>query len=253
MQIKGQAALVTGGASGLGAGTARALAAAGAKVTLLDVQPEAGEAVAKEIGGLFVKTDVTNADDVATAVAAGKDAHGPARICVNCAGIVFGGRTVGKKGPLDLDLFKRVIDINLVGTFNVLRLAAAEMASLDPVEENERGIIINTSSVAAFDGQIGQAAYSASKAAIAGMTLPIARDLSMLGIRVNTIAPGLFATPMMASLPQDVQDSLAASSPFPKRLGTAEDYAKLAVHIVENVMLNAETIRIDAGVRLEIK
>jgi len=242
-------ALITGGASGLGAATARAFAARGVKVALLDVNLDVATALAAELGGIGLKCDVTSEDSVAAALATAEAAHGPARILVNCAGIGNAARVVGKKGPFPLELFNRVIQVNLIGTFNMIRLAAARMAELDLVGE-ERGVIINTASVAAFEGQIGQAAYSASKAGVAGMTLPVARDLAQYAVRVMTIAPGLFLTPMLQGLPEESQRSLGAQVPFPSRLGHPEEYAKLAVHIVENAMLNGETIRLDGAIRM---
>jgi NAD(P)-dependent dehydrogenase (short-subunit alcohol dehydrogenase family) len=242
-------ALITGGASGLGAATARAFAARGAKVALLDVNLDAATALAAELGGIGLKCDVTSEDSVTAALAAAEAAHGPARILVNCAGIGNAARTVSKKGPFPLDLFSRVIHVNLIGTFNMIRLAAARMVELEIMGE-ERGVIINTASVAAFEGQIGQAAYSASKAGVAGMTLPVARDLAQYAVRVMTIAPGLFLTPMLQGLPEEAQRSLGAQVPFPARLGNPTEYAKLAVHIVENTMLNGETIRLDGAIRM---
>ncbi|MDE1149596.1 MAG: SDR family NAD(P)-dependent oxidoreductase [Azospirillaceae bacterium] len=253
MQVQGVAAIITGGGSGLGAATARRLAAEGAKVALLDVNVAAAEAVAAEIGGLALSCDVTSADSAAAAIAKAREAHGPARIAVNCAGVATAGRVLGREGPLDLDAFRKVIEINLIGSFNILRLAAADMSPLDALEDGERGVIINTASVAAFDGQVGQAAYSASKGAIHAMALPIARELARFGIRVMTIAPGIFWTPMVAGFTQEVQDSLAASIPFPKRLGKPEEYADLALTICRNVMLNGETIRLDGAVRMNAK
>lgn len=251
MEISGHAALVTGGGSGMGAETARALAAAGAKVTVLDVQIDAARAVAEEIGGLALKCDVAVSDAVEAVVAQARDAHGAARICVNCAGIATGKRIVGRDGPMPLEEFTRVIDVNLNGTFNMMRIAAADMQTLDALgESGERGVIINTASVAAFEGQIGQAAYSASKGGVVALTLPAAREFASTGIRVLTIAPGLIATPMLASLPEEVHASLAAQVPFPKRLGRADEYAKLALHIIDNEMLNGEVIRLDGAIRL---
>lgn len=241
--------LVTGGASGLGAGAARLLASHGARVVIADLQDDAGRALAADIGGRFVHCDVTIEGDAHAAVAAAT-AFGKFVGLVQCAGIAPAAKTVGKDGPHPLDLFERVIRVNLIGTFNVLRLAAAAMAANEPEPTGERGVLISTASVAAYDGQIGQAAYAASKAGIAGMTLPIARDLARNGIRHMTIAPGLFATPMMAGMPQEVQDSLAASVPFPARLGTPADYARLVHQIIVNEMLNGEVIRLDGAVRL---
>ena len=250
MDIRDTAAIVTGAGSGLGAATARVLAAAGAKVTLLDVNEAGVKAVAEDIGGVAAVCDVTSEDSVKAALAAGRDQHGAARICVNCAGIVVGARVVGKKGPMALDLFSRVININLIGTFNVLRLAAADMAELEPLAEGERGVIVNTSSVAALEGQIGQAAYSASKGGVAALTLPVARELARVGIRVCAIAPGIFETPMMAGMPPDVYQSLIDETLFPKRLGKPEEYAELVKHIVGNIMLNGELIRLDGALRM---
>jgi len=249
MNLQGLPALITGGASGLGAATARALAAKGAKVALLDVNLDAADALAKEFGGIGVKCDVTSPESAEAAIAAAAAAHGPARILVNCAGIANAIRTVGKQGPFPLDAFSRVIQVNLIGTFNMIRLAATAMSTLEHLGE-ERGVIINTASVAAFEGQIGQAAYSASKAGVAGMTLPIARDLAQFGIRVCTIAPGLFLTPMLMSMSEEARRSLGAQVPFPSRLGNPEEYAALAIHIAENPMLNGETIRLDGAIRM---
>lgn len=250
MKLEAVAAVVTGGASGLGEATARNLAAAGAKVTIFDINEEAGEAVAKEIGGRFVKVDVTDPESVSAGLDAGAAAHGEARVLVNCAGIAIGEKTVNKGVAHKLESFTRVIQINLIGTFNCIRLAAERMVNLDPLADGERGVIINTASVAAFEGQIGQVAYSASKGGVVGMTLPIARDLSNDGVRVCTIAPGLFLTPMMKGLPQNVQDSLAGTVPFPRRLGNPEEYGALARHICENAMLNGEVIRLDGALRM---
>jgi NAD(P)-dependent dehydrogenase (short-subunit alcohol dehydrogenase family) len=253
MQIAGLAAIVTGGGSGLGAATARALAAAGAKVALFDRNLEAAESVAAEIGGLAVACDVADAASTEAAFATARAKHGPARILVNCAGIGTPGKVVGKEGPLPLADFERVIKVNLIGTFNCLRLAASEMSALDALEGGERGIIISTASVAAFDGQIGQAAYAASKGGVVALSLPAARELARFGIRVNAIAPGLFLTPMLLGLPQAAQDSLGASVPFPNRLGNPAEYAKLAVHMVENPMLNGEVVRLDGALRMAPK
>jgi NAD(P)-dependent dehydrogenase (short-subunit alcohol dehydrogenase family) len=252
MDIAGKVFIVTGGASGLGEGAARMLAAAGGKVVVADVQADKGEALARELGGAFVKCDVTQEADgqaaVAQAVALGKLMG-----LVNCAGIAIGVKTVGKDGPHALAQFQRVIAINLVGSFNMIRLAADAMCKNTPEPTGERGVMISTASVAAYDGQIGQAAYSASKGGIVGMTLPIARDLARNGIRNMTIAPGIFGTPMLFGMPQEVQDALAAGVPFPSRLGTPADYAKLVRHIVENDMLNGEVIRLDGAIRLAPK
>ena len=253
MQIRNSIFLVTGGASGLGAATAQMAAANGAKVVIADLQAEAGEKLAKEIGGKYCKCDVTSEADGKAAVAAAIQAFGGLHVLVNCAGIGVAERTIGKEAPHDLARFTKVISINLIGTFNMIRLAADAMAKAGPNAAGERGVIINTASVAAFDGQIGQAAYSASKGGVVGMTLPIARDLSRNGIRVVTIAPGLFLTPMLLGLPKDAQDSLGKQVPFPSRLGKPEEYAQLAKSIVENEMLNGETIRLDGAIRMAPK
>jgi NAD(P)-dependent dehydrogenase (short-subunit alcohol dehydrogenase family) len=252
MDIAGKVFIVTGGASGLGEGAARMLAAAGGKVVVADLQVDKGEAVAAELGGAFVKCDVTQEAD-GQAVVAKATAMGKLMGLVNCAGIAIGVKTVGKDGPHPLAQFQKVISINLIGSFNMIRLAADAMAKNAPESTGERGVIISTASVAAYDGQIGQAAYSASKGGVVGMTLPIARDLARSGIRNMTIAPGIFGTPMMFGMPQDVQDALAAAVPFPSRLGTPTDYAKLVKHIVENDMLNGEVIRLDGALRLAPK
>ncbi|MFY7902563.1 MAG: SDR family NAD(P)-dependent oxidoreductase, partial [Rubrivivax sp.] len=236
MDIAGKVFLVTGGASGLGEGAARALAAAGGKVVIADLQADKGQAVAAELGGSFVKCDVTQEADGQAAVAAAAT-MGKLMGLVNCAGIAIGVKTVGKEGPHPLAQFARVININLIGSFNMIRLAADAMSKNAPEATGERGVLISTASVAAYDGQIGQAAYSASKGGVVGMTLPIARDLARTGIRNMTIAPGIFGTPMLFGMPQEVQDALAASVPFPSRLGTPQDYAKLVQHIFENDML----------------
>jgi NAD(P)-dependent dehydrogenase (short-subunit alcohol dehydrogenase family) len=253
MDVKGHAAIVTGGGSGMGAATARALAAAGAKVALLDVNLEAAEAVAKEIGGIALSCDVSDAASAEAAVAKAREAHGAARVAVNCAGVATAGRIVGREGPLDLAAFKRVIDINLIGSFNILRLASYDMSKLEALEDGERGVIVNTASVAAFEGQIGQAAYSASKGGIVGLMMPAARELARFGVRVMTIAPGLIGTPMLLGMPQEVQDSLAASVPFPQRFGRPEEYAGLVMHILGNVMLNGDVIRLDGAIRMQPK
>jgi len=253
MIAEGQVAIVTGAGSGLGEATARALAAKGVKVAVLDLGIERAEQVAASIGGIAVKCDVSDAGSAEKAVAEVAAKLGAPRILVNCAGIVVGMRTVGKEGPHPLDSFRKVIEINLIGTFNMIRLFADQASKLEPLAGGERGVIVNTASVAAYDGQIGQAAYSASKGGVVGMTLPIARDLSRAGIRVMTIAPGIFKTPMMAGMPQEVQDSLGAAVPFPPRLGEPAEYAALALHIVENQMLNGETIRLDGAIRLAPK
>jgi NAD(P)-dependent dehydrogenase (short-subunit alcohol dehydrogenase family) len=249
MEIKGKVFIVTGGASGLGEGTARMLAANGGKVVIADMQVDKGEAVAREIGGAFVKCDVSQEAD-GQAVIARAVAMGKLMGLVNCAGIAPAEKTVGKNGPHSLAVFGKVITVNLIGSFNMIRLAADAMSKNDPEATGERGCLISTASVAAYDGQIGQAAYSASKGGVVGMTLPVARDLARNGLRNMTIAPGIFGTPMLFGMPKEVQDSLAASVPFPSRLGTPQDYAKLAKHIFENDMLNGEVIRLDGAIRL---
>jgi NAD(P)-dependent dehydrogenase (short-subunit alcohol dehydrogenase family) len=250
MQLRDQAAIVTGGASGLGAATARKLAAQGAKVAICDLNTKLAETVAAEIGGVAVVCDVADSAAAEAAVAQAAKAHGPARVLVNCAGIGVAKRVIGREGPMALSDFEKVIKINLIGSFNMLRLATAEMTKLEPLSTGERGVVICTASVAAYDGQIGQAAYSASKGGIVGMTLPIAREFAQFGIRVMTIAPGLFLTPLLASLPQEAQDSLAAAIPFPRRLGDADEFAALALHIIDNPYLNGEVIRLDASLRM---
>jgi NAD(P)-dependent dehydrogenase (short-subunit alcohol dehydrogenase family) len=252
MQIASNVFIITGGASGLGAATARMLAQNGGKVVLADVQVAAGEKIAAEVKGCFIKCDVTSEADAGKAVEAAT-AIGNLRGLINCAGIAPAVKTVGKDGPHPLEVFHRVVNINLVGTFNMARLAADAMAKSEPNEQGERGVIINTASVAAYDGQIGQAAYAASKAAVVGLTLPMARDLSRNGIRVMTIAPGIFETPMLLSMPQEVQDALGRMVPFPPRLGKPAEYASLAKAIIENVMLNGETIRLDGAIRMQPK
>ena len=250
MNLNGQAAVVTGGGSGLGAATAALLAAGGCKVALLDINDAAAKAHAVAIGGIGIHCDVSDAASTEAAMAAAKAAHGPARILVNCAGVGTAGRVVGRDGPMKLDAFERTIRINLIGTFNMIRLAAAEMSALDPLEDNERGVIINTASIAAFDGQVGQAAYAASKGGVVGMTLPIARELARAGVRVMTIAPGVFHTPMVDGLPPEVRKSLGDGVPYPQRLGLPEEYAALAGHILANRFLNGETIRLDGALRM---
>ena len=251
MRIEGQAALVTGGASGLGEATARELARLGAKVAVLDVNLTLAEKVAAEIGGVACQCDITNTDSAIAAIAKATEKHGPARILMNIAGIGTARRIVQKDGsPAPLEEFARVVNINLIGTYNASRLFAAECAKLAPLEDNERGVMLFTASVAAFDGQVGQQAYSASKGGLVGMTLPMARDLAQHGIRVCTIAPGLFATPLMKQLPEPVQQSLAASIPFPPRLGKPEEFAQLACHVVTNTHLNGEVIRLDGALRM---
>ena len=254
MQIAGRAALVTGAGSGLGAATARLLAERGARVALLDMDIEAAKEQAKPIGGLAIACDVSDAGQAELAVAVARAEHGDAAILVNCAGIAPAGRVVGRDGPMPLEDFSQVIQVNLVGTFNLLRLAAAGMTTLEPEgDSGERGVIVNTASVSAFEGQIGQAAYSASKAGVAGMTLPVARELARFGVRVMTIAPGLMSTPMLHGMPEEVQESLAAQVPFPARLGRPEEYAALVAHIVDNPMLNGEVIRLDGAIRMQPK
>ena len=251
MNIQGQAAIVTGGASGLGEATARELARLGARVAVLDVNLAQAEKVAAEINGVACQCDITNTDSLQAAIAKAAAAHGPARILMNIAGIGTARRVVQKDGSAaPLDDFARVVGVNLVGTYNASRLFAAECAKLPPLEGGERGVMLFTASVAAFDGQVGQQAYSASKGGLVGMTLPMARDLAQHGIRVCTVAPGLFATPLMQQLPEAVQQSLAASIPFPPRLGKPEEFAQLACHIVTNTHLNGEVIRLDGALRM---
>jgi NAD(P)-dependent dehydrogenase (short-subunit alcohol dehydrogenase family) len=250
MDCKGHAAIVTGGGSGLGAATAAALAAAGAKVALLDVNLDGAKSVATKIGGLAVRCDVTDSDGAAAAVKEARDKHGVARILINCAGIGTPRRIVGRDGPMPLVEFEKVIKVNLIGTFNLMRLFAADLQGQPALDDGERGVIISTASVAAYEGQIGQAAYSASKGGVVALTMPAAREFSQFGIRVNAIAPGIFATPMLASLPDEAQQSLAAQVPFPKLLGKPEQYAELAMHIISNRYLNGEVIRIDGAMRM---
>ncbi len=249
MRIAGCVAVVTGGASGLGEATARRFAAAGARVAVFDRDETRGGQVARDLGGAFAKVDVSDEASVEAGLAVAA-ALGDIRILVNCAGIATGQKTLGRNGPHPLAEFERTIRVNLIGTFNCIRLAAARMAALPALTDGERGVIVNTASVAAFDGQIGLAAYSASKGGVVGMTLPIARDLDGDGIRVCTIAPGIFRTAMLAGLPQEIQDSLAASVPFPSRLGAPDEYAMLAQQVCENPMLNGETIRLDGALRM---
>ena len=250
MRIEGHAALVTGGGSGLGAGTAKALAEAGAKVAVLDIDMDKAEAVADEIGGLAIFCDVADASSAQQAVERARNAHGAARIAVNCAGIAPAARIVGKEGAMPLAEFSKVINVNLVGSFNIMRLSAADMAQLDPLEDGERGIVISTSSVAAYEGQIGQAAYAASKGGISALTLPAARELARHGIRVLAIAPGLFGTPLLLNMPENVQQSLTETLLFPKRFGTPAEFAALAIHMVQNPVLNGEVVRIDNALRM---
>lgn len=254
MNLSGHAAIVTGGASGMGAETARALTAVGARVTIMDVQQEKLQQIAEQIGCVAVACDVTSATGAESAVAQAKQAHGAARVLVNCAGIAPAQRIVGRNGPMPLADFQRVIDINLVGSFNLMRLVAADLYAEDAVnEDGERGVIINTASVAAYEGQIGQAAYSASKGGIVALTIQAARDLSGKGIRVVTIAPGFIATPMLLDMPDEVQQSLAQQAPFPKRFGRPEEYSKLVLHIIDNQMINGEVIRLDGAARMQAR
>ena len=250
MDIAGHAALVSGGASGLGRATAAALAQAGARVAILDINQAAAEAAAQEIGAITFACDVADAASTERAVAAARDRQGPARLAVACAGIGPAARIVGRDGPMPLDAFRRCIEINLIGSFNLLRLAAAGMTGLEPLADGERGLVVLTASVAAYEGQIGQAAYSASKGGIVGLVLPAARELARHGVRVVAIAPGIFATPMLSALPQPVQDSLGASVPFPSRLGRPEEYARLVLDICHNPMLNGSVIRLDGALRM---
>lgn len=250
MDPRGHAAIVTGAASGLGAETAQALADAGAKVACLDVNLDGARAVASKIGGIAIRCDVTSSDDATAALKQARDTHGAARILVNCAGIGPAKRMVGRDGPMPLAEFEKVIAINLIGTFNLMRLAAADMTPLEPLAGGERGVIVSTASVAAYEGQIGQTAYAASKGGVAALTIPAARELSQFGIRVMAIAPGIFATPMLKALPQAAQDSLGASVPFPKRLGEPREFAELVLTIVRSPYLNGEVIRIDGALRM---
>ncbi|MEE4174806.1 MAG: SDR family NAD(P)-dependent oxidoreductase [Xanthomonadales bacterium] len=255
MQIENVNAVITGGVSGLGLAVARHFVAKGAKVTLLDINDEAGAAAESEFGDAakYVRTDVTSEAEVTDAMAAAVDFMGGVSVAVNCAGVIGAGRVLGREGPMDLDFFAKVIQINLVGSFNASKAAAAVMEANEPNEDGERGVIINTASVAAYEGQIGQAAYSASKGGIVGMTLPMAREFTRIGVRVMAIAPGIFWTPMVDGMPEHVQEALGASIPFPSRLGKPEEFAELAAHIVENGYFNGETIRLDGGVRLQPK
>jgi len=250
MEFQNVAAIVTGGASGLGEGAARALAAAGCKVAIFDLQKERGEAVAKELGGIFVECDVSSAASAEAAFTKASKAHGFCGVAVNCAGVATAGKILGREGVLPLENFSKVVQVNLIGTFNILRLAAADMAQREPNADGERGVIINTASIAAYEGQIGQAAYSASKGGVVALTLQAARELAREGIRVNTIAPGLFMTPMIAGMPQEVQDSLAATLLFPKRLGKPEEFGMMVDQMVRNPVLNGEVIRLDSALRM---
>jgi NAD(P)-dependent dehydrogenase (short-subunit alcohol dehydrogenase family) len=251
VKVDGLAAIVTGGASGLGAATGRALAEAGAKVALLDLNESAAAEVADEIGGIALGCDVSDAASGEAAVARAAEVHGPARILVNCAGIAPAARIVGRNGPASLEAYAKVIQVNLIGSFNMMRLVAAGALALEPLEGGERGVVISTASVAAYEGQIGQAAYASSKAGVVGLTLPAAREFASAGIRVCAIAPGIFETPMLRGLPQEVQDSLGASVPFPSRLGRPEEYAMLVMSIIANPMLNGEVIRLDGALRMQ--
>ncbi len=250
MELNGQAAIVTGGASGLGAATAAALAKAGCRVAVADRNEDAARTMAERVGGMAVACDVADSSSAEAAFAQARAAHGPARILVNCAGIGTAGRIVGRDGPMKLADFERVIRVNLTGTFNMLRLAAAEMSELDPLTGGERGVIVNTASIAGYEGQVGQAGYAASKAGVIGLTIQAARELSRSGIRVVTIAPGLIETPMLKGVPDELRNSLAASVPFPPRLGLPEEYAALMLHIAQNLYLNGETIRLDGALRM---
>jgi NAD(P)-dependent dehydrogenase (short-subunit alcohol dehydrogenase family) len=253
MQIEGSGAIVVGGASGLGEATARALASRGAQVTIADLNEEKGNALADEIGADFVKADVTKPDEVEAAVARAAQADGGLRISMHCAGVGWAERTASSRGPHQLQPFEIVIGVNLIGTFNAMRFAAKAMLDNEPNAEAERGVMVNTASIAAFDGQIGQLAYSASKGGVVGMTLPAARDLSRNGVRVCTIAPGLFDTPLLGALPEEQRNALGAGIPFPARLGRPDEYAALALHIAENSMLNGEVIRLDGALRMPPK
>jgi len=253
MQVRDVPAIVTGGASGLGAAPARALAQAGAKVAIFDRDIETADALAEELGALAVECDVTSPTSAEAAVARLREDHGPCGIAVNCAGIAPAGRVVGREGPLPLEEFDRVIQVNLIGSFNIMRLAAAEMAEREPNADGERGVIISTASVAAYEGQIGQAAYAASKGGIVAMTLPVARELARIGVRVLAIAPGLFATPMLMGMPSSVQESLAATLPFPRRFGQPEEFASMVLHMIDNPVMNGTTVRLDSALRMQAK
>ncbi|PID43377.1 MAG: 3-hydroxyacyl-CoA dehydrogenase [Gammaproteobacteria bacterium] len=251
MEIQGVTAVISGGASGLGEGTARVLSEAGAKVALLDLQTDKARSLAEELGGLAVECNVADAKSAERALATCQEQLGPCGIAVNCAGIGTAGRILGKNGPMSLSAFSTAINVNLVGTFNIMRLAADQMQHREPNADGERGIVINTASIAAFEGQIGQAAYSASKGGVVSLTLPAARELARFGIRVNTIAPGLFKTPMMESFSREIQDALVAGLPFPSRLGEAREFGALVQYMVENAVMNGETVRLDSAVRLQ--
>ena len=250
MEIKGQAAIVTGGASGLGAACARALAAGGAKVAVFDVNEKAAAEIAADIKGMAATCDVADAGSAEAAVKKAEADHGAARILINCAGVGPAKRIVGRDGPIPLSDYERVIRINLIGTFNMMRLAAAAMQKLEPLADGERGVIVSTASVAAYEGQIGQAAYASSKGGVAALTIPAAREFAQFGVRVMAIAPGIFATPMLRALPQEAQDSLGASVPFPKRLGAPREFAALVLHCIHNSYLNGEVIRLDGALRM---
>jgi len=251
MDIGGSAAIVTGGASGLGAATAHALAQAGAKVALMDVNIDGAQALAAKIGGIALACDVADSTSASEAIAKARERHGVARVLVNCAGIGPARRIVGRDGPMPLADFERVIRINLIGTFNMMRLFAADLQQAPPLADGERGVVVSTASVAAFEGQVGQAAYSASKGGVAALTMPAAREFAQFGVRVLTIAPGIFATPMLRALPEPVQQSLGASVPFPQRLGEPSEYAELVLHCVRNGYLNGEVIRLDGALRMQ--
>lgn len=253
MQIDGMAAIVTGGASGLGAATAKELARLGAKVAILDLADIKGNAVADDIGGAYFRCDVADAPSAEAAITSATARHGTARILVNCAGIGTAARVVGRDGPMPLDTFERVVRVNLIGTFNMLRLVAAPLSLSEPLADGSRGVIVSTASVAAFEGQIGQAAYAASKGGIASMTLPVARELARFGIRAVTVAPGLFSTPLLDGLPEDTRSALAANIPFPARLGAPEEFARLVVALIENDYINGETVRLDGALRMQPK
>ena len=253
MNLQNVAVIVTGGASGLGAATAKLLAGAGAKVSVLDLNIELAKKIATEINGIAIECDVTDEISAGNAIAKAKSVHGFARVLVNCAGIAKASRIVGKNGPLPLKDFEKIIQVNLVGSFNMMRLVAADMITADMLNDDERGVIISTASVAAFEGQIGQAAYSASKGGIVSLTLPAAREFAQFGIRVNAIAPGLFSTPLIEGLSDEAKQSLSAAIPFPKRLGNANEYAKLVMHIIENSYINGEVIRLDGALRMQPK
>ena len=253
MHLQDVACIVTGGASGLGAAAAQALAKAGAKVAVLDMNEAGAQEMADGVGGVAIKCDVADADAAEAAIARARAAHGPARVLINCAGVGTPGRIVGRDGPIALGAYEKVIRVNLIGSFNMLRLVAAGMIPLDPLADGERGVVVNTASIAAYDGQIGQAAYASSKAGIVGLTLPAAREFARFGVRVMTIAPGLFQTPMVGALPPESQKSLGESIPFPPRLGEPAEFAALALHIIANRMLNGETIRLDGALRMAPK